>query len=90
MVAASASAAAPAAFLAPSPVVQPLARPEPATPVATAFTAPMPALAPQPDFIAAVKADVRNPPDAMQWFVFGGTAAFLGVIWVAIWLVAGK
>ena len=36
-------------------------------------------------------ASVRHVPDnTMHWFVLGGTAAFLGVIWMAIWLAAGK
>jgi hypothetical protein len=26
----------------------------------------------------------------VQWAVFGGTAAFLGVIWAAIWLAVGR
>ena len=39
-----------------------------------------------PGFLAATK--VRS--ESMQWAVFGGTAGFLGVIWVAIWLMTGK
>jgi hypothetical protein len=34
--------------------------------------------------------ELRNVPDSVQWAVFGGTAAFLGVIWVAIWFAVGK
>jgi hypothetical protein len=34
--------------------------------------------------------NLRRVPDALQWAVFGGTAAFLGVIWVAIWFATGK
>jgi hypothetical protein len=34
--------------------------------------------------------ELRHAPDPVQWAVFGGTAAFLGVIWVAIWFAAGK
>jgi hypothetical protein len=33
---------------------------------------------------------LRRAPDHLQWAVFGGAAAFLGVIWVAIWLAVGK
>jgi hypothetical protein len=33
---------------------------------------------------------LRRVPDSLQWAVFGGTAAFLGVIWAAIWLATGK
>jgi hypothetical protein len=33
---------------------------------------------------------LRNAPTSMQWAFFGGTAAFLGVIWVAIWVAVGK
>jgi hypothetical protein len=43
-----------------------------------------------PNLPPGLMAAVRRQPDSMTWFVFGGTAAFLGVIWVAIWLVAGK
>jgi hypothetical protein len=34
--------------------------------------------------------ELQNAPDTVQWAVFGGTAAFLGVIWAAIWLAVGK
>jgi hypothetical protein len=34
--------------------------------------------------------NLRRVPDSLQWFVFGGTAAFLGVVWAAIWFAAGK
>jgi hypothetical protein len=33
---------------------------------------------------------LRNAPGATQWAVFGGTAAFLGVIWAVIWFAVGK
>jgi hypothetical protein len=39
-----------------------------------------------PAFIAASK----NKIDKAKWFIFGGTAAFLGVIWAAIWFAGGK
>jgi hypothetical protein len=34
--------------------------------------------------------ELGNVPNTWQWAVFGGTAAFLGIIWVAIWLTVGK
>lgn len=39
-----------------------------------------------PRFLAAA----RVQSESIQWAVFGGTAAFLGVIWTAIWLITGK
>ena len=73
---------APPSSVAPAPL--PLAghRPSP-VPV------PIPALAPAPKF-PAFMIELRHAPDPVQWAVFGGTAAFLGVIWVAIWFAAGK
>ena len=38
----------------------------------------------------AFMVNLRKAPDHLQWAVFGGTAAFLGVIWVAIWFAVGK
>ncbi len=32
----------------------------------------------------------RKAPDSVQWAFFGGTAAFLGIVWVAIWFAVGK
>ncbi len=69
--------AAPVAVLAPAPVA-----------LATVMTAPEPAV--DPKLLPGLIANIQRAPDSIQWFVFGGTAAFLGVIWVAIWLVAGK
>jgi hypothetical protein len=39
-----------------------------------------------PKFLTAA----RERSESIQWAVFGGTAGFLGVIWVAIWLMTGK
>jgi hypothetical protein len=92
-----------ASFLPPPPTstVQ-LAKPESVAPVATAAQLPIavaPAPAPvvsapepavDPRLLPGFMATVQKAPDSLQWFVFGGTAAFLGVIWVAIWLVVGK
>jgi hypothetical protein len=95
MVAESATAAAkPPTYLPLSDGTSQLARVELAAPAATVappMMAPVAAArqaadpASMPGFIAT-----RPAPDSLQWFVFGGTAAFLGVIWVAIWLVVGK
>jgi hypothetical protein len=49
--------------------------------------APMPAPAQR---FPAFMVELRNAPDSAQWAIFGGTAAFLGVIWAAIWLAVGK
>ena len=76
------------------PVPVEAAHPTPAVPVAAPVaavlsqTAAPDALSPYgvPGFLAAAKA--RS--ESMQWAVFGGTAGFLGVIWVAIWLMTSK
>jgi hypothetical protein len=34
--------------------------------------------------------NLRRAPDALHWAFFGGTAAFLGIVWAAIWLSAGR
>jgi hypothetical protein len=49
----------------------------------------VPKPAPESKF-PAFMTELRNAPDSVQWAVFGGTAAFLGVIWVAIWLAVGR
>jgi hypothetical protein len=64
------------------------------TPPAAVKPAPVVVLPPQdqttnyniPAFIAAA----RNGRDAAKWVIFGSTAAFLGVIWAAIWFTVGK
>jgi hypothetical protein len=73
---------------APAPVA-PLALPLAALPPSPA---PVP-LAPAPvvkSSFPALMTDLHHAPDSVQWAIFGGTAAFLGVIWVAIWLAVGK
>ena len=74
----------------PSPVVPaplPLAvLPQSPAPVPIA---PAPEPAPASKFPAFL-VDLRHAPDSVQWAVFGGTAAFLGIIWAAIWLAVGK
>src|ERR1039457_673886 len=52
--------------------------------------APLPVLAPEAGPIPVFMTTLRRVPDSLQWAVFGGTAAFLGVIWVAIWFATGK
>ena len=39
-----------------------------------------------PAFIAAAKGGITK----MHWYIFGGTAVFLGGIWIVIWFAAGK
>ena len=54
---------------------------------------PVPAPQPEPVVVEPVPpfmTTLRNAPNSLQWAVFGGTAAFLGVIWVAIWFAVGK
>ena len=95
---ASATPVSPASFLPPSNGTAQVAKPELSAPVATvtAVLAPpepaavLPAPAADPQMMPGFIASVHKAPDPMQWFVFGGTAAFLGVIWVAIWIIAGK
>jgi hypothetical protein len=79
---AASSRAAPPAPAAPPPL--PLAAALPHDPVSV----PQPALV--AEAIPAFITNLRRGPDSVQWAVFGGTAAFLGVIWVVIWLAAGK
>jgi hypothetical protein len=45
---------------------------------------------PTPAKFPAFMVELRNAPDSVQWAIFGGTAAFLGVIWAAIWMAVGK
>src|ERR1017187_7529742 len=73
----------PPSAAAPAPL--PLAAPPP-DPV----PAPLPVLAPEAGPIPVFMTTLRRVPDSLQWAVFGGTAAFLGVIWVAIWFATGK
>ena len=52
-----------------------------------AIAPPVPGLSPyaMPAFIARA----RRGSESVQWAIFGGTAGFLGVVWVAIWLSTG-
>jgi hypothetical protein len=64
-------------------------------PLPLAAIPPAPAPAPEPEPVAVepmppFMTTLRNAPNSLQWAVFGGTAAFLGVIWVAIWFAVGK
>jgi len=70
----------PAPPIAPVPTQLPTIQPGPAAPAA--MTSPYDAAR----FLTAARAK----SDSIQWAVLGGTAAFLGVIWVTIWLVTGK
>ena len=76
--------AAPSVSVAPAPL--PLVAAAPPAP------APAPAPIPQavPEAMPPFMTRLRRAPDHLQWAVFGGAAAFLGVIWVAIWLAVGK
>ncbi len=38
----------------------------------------------------SLRASFKGRSDAVQWAVFSGTAAFLGMVWAAIWFVTGK
>ena len=81
MVAAGASThVAPASPMGPAPL--PLAPLPPTQPVPLAPAS-------EPKF-PAFMVELRSAPDTVQWAVFGGTAAFLGVIWAAIWFAVGK
>ena len=51
---------------------------------------PAPQPAPAPVAIPAFMTNLRHAPDSLQWAFFGGTAAFLGIVWAAIWFAAGK
>ncbi|MGD0771985.1 MAG: protein kinase [Candidatus Solibacter sp.] len=76
---------APVPAAAPAPL--PLAAPTPDPfPVPQLAPAPVPEAGPLPVFMTTL----RRVPDSLQWAVFGGAAAFLGVIWVAIWFATGK
>jgi hypothetical protein len=62
-------------------------------PLAALPPEPVPAPQPEPVVVEPVPAfmtTLRNAPNSLQRAVFGGTAAFLGVIWVAIWFAVGK
>ena len=62
-------------------------------PLAALPPEPVPVPQPEPVVVEPVPAfmtTLRNAPNSLQWAVFGGTAAFLGVIWVAIWFAVGK
>jgi hypothetical protein len=52
--------------------------------------APPPTPEPAPVAIPAFMTNLRHAPDSLQWAFFGGTAAFLGIVWAAIWFAAGK
>jgi len=74
-----------------------VAPPSAVGPTPLPFAAPRPSpdpvpLAPTlaPAKFPAFMVELHHAPDPVQWAVFGGTAAFLGVIWVAIWLAVGK
>jgi hypothetical protein len=82
----------------PTPVV-PLAVPVAAVlsgtaaPDAAAVSQPDPAASvapPSPYGVPGFMAAAKLRSESIQWAVFGGTAGFLGVIWVAIWLMTGK
>jgi hypothetical protein len=66
------------------------------TPLPLAALPPDPLLVPQrapvPEAqgIPVFMTNLRRTPDSLQWYVFGGTAAFLGVVWATIWFAAGK
>jgi hypothetical protein len=45
---------------------------------------------PTPTKFPAFIVELRHAPDSVQWAIFGGTFAFLGVILVAIWVAAAK
>jgi hypothetical protein len=79
---------APPSVAAPPPL--PLAAALPPEPVPVPQPAPAPTLVPEAQAISAFMTNLRRAPDSVQWAVFGGTAAFLGVIWVVIWLAVGK
>jgi hypothetical protein len=69
--------------------------PAAAAPLPLAALPPEPVPAPQPEPVVvepipAFMTTLRQAPNSLQWAVFGGTAAFLGVIWVAIWFAVGK
>ena len=64
-------------------------------PLPLAAIPPVPAPVPEPEPVVVepmppFMTTLRNAPNSLQWAVFGGTAAFLGVIWVAIWFAVGK
>jgi hypothetical protein len=61
-------------------------------PLAVLPPEPVPAPPPEPEAKAVTPfmTNLRQAPNSIQWAVFGGTAAFLGVIWVAIWFAVGK
>jgi hypothetical protein len=49
--------------------------------------APPPAQDESTDYLVAVP---KSKVDRLKWVIFGSAAAFLGVIWAAIWFAAGK
>ncbi|HTP34315.1 MAG TPA: protein kinase [Candidatus Acidoferrales bacterium] len=77
------AAAAVAVALADLPAPAPAPIPNPA-----AAPAPVPESANQN--IPALIAAARGGFDRAHWIIFGSTAAFLTIIWLAIWLAAGK
>jgi serine/threonine-protein kinase len=67
--------------------------PETAAPNAAAASHTDPAesvATPSPYAVPGFMAAAKGRSESIQWAVFGGTAGFLGVIWVAIWLMTGK
>jgi uncharacterized membrane protein len=79
----------------PIAVATPVAQPSvPVPPMESAKPAPVGRPLPQDDatsynipaFIAAARGGISRA----HWFIFGGTAVFLGGIWAVIWFAAGK
>jgi hypothetical protein len=72
------------------------APPSPAAPTPLPLVAlppdpvPVPQPAPEAEAIPVFMTNLGRAPDSLQWFIFGGTAAFLGVVWAAIWFAVGK
>jgi hypothetical protein len=52
----------------------------------------MPAPAPNPSLHAvhSLATRARHGSESMQWAIFGSSAAFLGIVWFAIWLSVGS
>jgi len=87
---AAAAIVAQAAAVAPPPAVEPVTIvpvPEPVpTAVAAAAPAPQPAPAPEAPINYPIRALVaaQQPPDSINWIMFGSSAAFLAIVLLAI------
>jgi serine/threonine-protein kinase len=84
-----APAAAVATMTAPAPAAAPVPAPVPVV------SAPAPAVAPvqentNPNMPGGFIAAARGGFERAHWIIFGGTAAFLGVIWAAIWFAGSR